>query len=185
LPPLESPPLADAPWSRRRSRAIGDVAQEYRRHLAAAAVAVAVAVISLPLVASLKLAVATWQVEREIEAQGPSLQRILDARDATARDADGIQRLLALRPAAGQIRLLAAVAALVPAGSGELLEWRMPDASNLEVTLRMASPDPAALARAWEASELFEQATVELGPNPQEVRISARIVRPAATGGAP
>lgn len=183
LPPVEHVPLAEAPWSRRRHHAIGDVAQEYRRHLAAAGVAIAVAALSLPLAATLKLGVATWQIERDIEGQGARLQRILDARDATARDVDGIHRLLQLRPAAGQIRLLAAVSALVPAGAGELLEWRMPDASNLQVTLRMANPDPAGLARAWEASELFDQATVELGPSPQEVRISARIVRPLAAGG--
>lgn len=182
LPPLETPALAATPWTRRRSRAIGDVAQEYRRHLAAAAVALAVAAVCVPLAATLKLGVATYRLQGEIDGQGPRLQRILDARDATARDVDGINRLLQLRPPAGQIRLLAAVSALVPAGSGELLEWRMPDAANLEVTLRMASPDPASLARAWEASELFDQATVELGPNPQEVRISARIVRPAAAG---
>ena len=181
-PPLETPPLASTSWTRRRSRAIGDVAQEYRRHLAALVVGIAAAAVVLPLAATLKLGVATLQLQREIDGQGVRLQRILDARDATARDAEAIGRLLQLRPAAGQIRLLAAVSALVPAGAGELLEWRMPDASSLEVTLRMASPDPASLARAWEASELFDEATVELGPNPQEVRISARIVRPAAAG---
>lgn len=181
-PLVESPPLAAQPWSRRRSRAIGDVAQEYRKHLAALVVGIALAAICVPLAAAIKLRIATYQVDREIAGQDARLKRILDARDATARDLDEISRLLALRPPAGQVRLLAAVTALVPAGTGELLEWRMPDATNLEVTLKMASPDPAGLVRAWEASELFDEVSVELGPNPQEVSIKAHIVRSADAG---
>lgn len=182
LPVVEAPGLAGAPWTRPRSRAIGDMAQEYRRHLAAAAVGIAAAAICLPLASAIKLRAATYQLEREIAGQDVRLKRILDARDSTARDVEAIGRLLALRPAAGQVRLLAAVVGLVPAGAGELLEWRMPDADNLEVTLRMANPDPAGLVRSWEASELFDEVGVELGPNPQEVRIRAHIVRPVAAG---
>lgn len=181
-PIVEERPLSDAPWSRRSSRAIGDVAQEYRKHLSALAVGIAAFAISLPLAAAIKLTVATYQIDREIAGQDARLKRILDARDAAARDVDEINRLLALRPAAGQVRLLAAVTGLVPAGAGEMLEWRMPDASNVEVILKMASPDPAGLVRAWEASELFDEVTVELGPSPQEVRIKAHIVRLAAAG---
>lgn len=181
-PLVAEPPLSPAPWRQRRTRAIGDMAQEYRKHVAAAAVAIAAVAICLPLAAWVKLKVATYQVDREIASQDAGLKRILDARDAAARDVDAIHRLLALRPAAGQVKLLAAVAKLVPAGAGEMLEWRMPDASNLEVTLRMASPEPAGLVRAWEASELFDEVSVELGPNPQEVRIKAHIVRPSAPG---
>lgn len=183
-PLVEGGGLADVPWRRRRSRALGDVAQEYRTHLAALAVGLAAAAVCIPVASAIKLRVATHQIEREIAGQDARLKRILDARDAAARDVDAIQRLLGLRPPAGQIRLLAAVTELVPAGAGEMLEWRMPDASNLEVAFRMANPDPAGLARAWEASELFEGVSVELGPNPEEVRIKARIVRPAATGAA-
>lgn len=183
-PLVEERPLSHAPWRQRRTRAFGDVAQEYRKHLAAVAVGIAAAAVCLPLAASIKLRVATYQVDREIASQDARLKRILDARDAAARDVDQINALLALRPAAGQVKLLAAVARLVPPGAGEMLEWRMPDASNLEVVLRMASPEPAGLVRAWEASELFDEVSVELGPNPQEVRIKAHIVRPSAAGAA-
>lgn len=182
VPLVESPALAAEPWSRRRSRAIADMAQEYRGHMAATLLGIAVAASCLPLAAAIKLRVATYQVDRQIAGQDAKLARILDARDAAARDLEAINRLLALRPPAGQLRLLAAVTGLIPAGTGELLEWRMPDAANLEVTLKMASPDPAGLVRAWEASELFDEVSVELGPNPQEVRIKAHIVGIAGPG---
>ena len=181
VPLLEHAALAAAPWSRRRARALGDVAQEYRKHALAVALGLAAVALCLPLAAAIKLRAATYGVDREIAGQDAKLKKILDARDAMARDVDDINRLLALRPPAGQVRLLAEVSGLVPAGAGEMLEWRMPDASTLEVTLRMASPDPASLVAAWEASPLFDQVGVELGPNPQEVRIKAHIVRPAAT----
>ncbi len=180
---VEQPVLAETPWIGKRARAVGDIALEYRKHLMAFAVGIAVAALAVPLAASVKLWAATHAVDREITNQDAGLKRILDARDAAGRDIDALNRLLALRPPAGQTRLMATVAGLVPEGAGEVLEWRMPDASTLEVSLRMANPNPATLARSWEASELFDTVNVELGPSPEEVRLKARIVRPSQAGG--
>lgn len=179
MPLIETPAIAEHPWSGKRSRAVADMAVQYRKHLVAVVVGLTAAALFIPLVATVKLWVATSQVEREIENQDGGLRRILDAREAAGRDLDAINGLLALRPPAPQLRLMSAVAQLIPAGSGQILEWRMSDATNLEVDVKMAQPDPAALARAWEASELFDSVNVELGRSQDEVRIKARIVRPA------
>lgn len=185
LPLLEAPPLAAHPWSGKRSRAVSDVALQYRKQLAALGVGLLAVALFVPLVATAKLWVSTRQVERQIENQGGDLKRILDAREAAGRDLDAVNDLLALRPPSPQLRLMSTVARLIPAGTGQILEWRMSDASSLEVDIGMAQPDPAALARAWEASELFDSVNVELGRNPNEVRIKARIVRPASGRNAP
>lgn len=179
LPLIEASAIAEHPWSGKRSRAVSDMAVQYRKHLVAVAVGLTAAALFIPLAATAKLWVATQQVDREIESQDGGLRRILDAREAAGRDLDAINGLLVLRPPAPQLRLMSAVAQLIPPGNGQILEWRMSDASNLEVDIKMAQPDPAALARAWEASELFDTVNVELGRNQDEVRIKARIVRPA------
>ncbi|MES2857699.1 MAG: hypothetical protein V4704_00785 [Pseudomonadota bacterium] len=179
LPLVEAWAIAEHPWSGKRSRAVSDMAVQYRKHLVAVVVGLLAAALFVPLGATAKLWLATRQVEQEIADQGGNLGRILDAREAAGRDLDTINSLLGLRPPAPQLRLMAAVAQLIPSGSGQVLEWRMSDASNLEVDVKMAQPDPAALARAWEASELFDAVNVELGRNQDEVRIKARIVRPA------
>lgn len=179
VPMVESPPIAEQPWSGKRSLAVSDMAVQYRKHLVAALAGLMACALSIPLVATAKVWLATQQVARDIENQDAGLRRILDAREAAERDLTALNELLALRPPSPQLRLMANVAELVPAGSGEILEWRMADASNLEVDIKMAQPDPAALARAWEASELFDSVNVELGRNQDEVRVKAHIVRPA------
>ena len=75
---------------------------------------------------------------------------------------------------------------MLPPGGWQLLEWRMPDPTNLQVVLRIAQPDPSALVQTWEASDQFEDVSVDLGRTPDEVSIKARIVRrtPAAAAGA-
>lgn len=178
MPLVEAWAIAEQPWSGKRTRAVSDMAVQYRRHLVAAVVGLVTAALFVPLVATAKLWVAASQVEREIASEDGELRRILDAREAAGRDLDAINGLLELRPPAPQLRLMAAVVQLIPPESGQILEWRMADASNLEVDVKMLQPDPAALARAWEASELFDSVNVELGRNQDEVRIKARIVRP-------
>ena len=180
MPIVEAPLIAEHPWSGKRSRAVSDMAVQYRKHLVAVIVGLVATTLFIPLAATAKLWLATSQVEREIADQSGDLGRILAAREATGRDLDAINSLLALRPPAPQLRLMSAAAQLIPPGSGQVLEWRMADASNLEVDVKMVQPDPAALARAWEASELFDAVNVELGRNQDEVRIKARIVRPVA-----
>lgn len=177
LPVPADAPLAAVPWSRRRNATgVGDIATRYRAHAFAAALAVAVALLAAPAVSALKYWMAGQRVEREMTRLDAGASRVLDAREAAIRDVGRIHDLLSLRPPAGQIELLAATASLLPQGESEILEWRMPEADTLEVDVRLSQPDPAAVARAWEASPLFEQVTVELGQSPETVRIRARIV---------
>lgn len=178
LPPVLDAPLMAQPWSQRRSRAgVSDLASRYGGHALVAAVALGAAVLAAPAASALRFWWAANQVQAEMTRMDAGMTRILDARDAALRDAGAIQDLLALRPPAGQIELLAAATTLFPSGDWQILEWDMADASSLELEARVPQADPASLARAWEASELFEKVTVELGQAPDTVRIRAGIVR--------
>lgn len=178
LPLLQEPPLLATPWTKRRNAvAVGDLATRYRQHALLAVLGLAAALLAAPAASALKFWVAGQQVEREMAGLDAGMSRNLDAREAAIRDVARIHELLALRPPAGQVELLAAATTLFPQGDWQLLEWRMPDASSVDIEARIPQPDPAALARAWEASELFEKVTVELGQSPDTVRIRANVVR--------
>lgn len=181
--------LAAAPWSARRPRDLGEMAAHYRGLLVAVACGIAVAALAAPLAAAVALAVSIGQVEAEIADQDEGLQRILAAREQAGRDADAIRELLALRPPATQVGLVAEVARLLPAGEWQLREWRMSDPRTLELVLRMPQADPAALVEAWEASPRFSAVTVDLLDAPGEIGIRAAIeplpVVPAPGGATP
>lgn len=189
VPVATATTLATAPWSARRPRDLGEMAAHYRSLLVAAAAGITVAVLAAPLVAAVALAVSIGQVEAEIADQDEGLQRILAAREQAGRDADAIRELLALRPPASQVELVAEVAALLPAtGEWQLREWRMADPRTLEIVLRMPEADPAALVQAWEASPRFSAVSVDLLDAPGEIGIRAGIeplpVAPALVGAA-
>lgn len=177
VPQPRETPLAAAPWNARRPRDFGEMATQYRGLLVAGAIGVAVALLTTSLVAALALVVSIGQVEAEIADQDEGLQRILAAREQAGRDAEAIERLLALRPPASQVELAGEVAALLPAGDWQLLEWRMPDPRTLELDLRMPQADPAALVEAWEASPRFSGVTVDLLQAPGEIGIRADVER--------
>jgi hypothetical protein len=120
--------------------------------------------------------VSIGQVEGEIADQDEGLQRILAAREQAGRDAEAIEALLALRPPASQVELIADVAPLLPpAGGWELREWRMPDPTSLELDLRMPQADQAAIVAGWEASPRFSGVTVDVLQAADEIGIRARI----------
>lgn len=178
MPDIVDPPLAASPWTKGRSAVgVGDWAAQFRPLVAGLILAVAVALIIAPAVSALKLWGERLAVESDIEAAGQRVAKILDAKDATLGNADRIQKLIALRPAAGQVELMAATTKLLPGNDWEILAWRMPDDRSLDIEVRRSNPDPAGLARTWEASELFEGVTVELGQAPDTIRIRATIVR--------
>lgn len=188
VPVPREAPLARVPWNARRPRDLGEMATHYRGLLVAGAVGLVVAVLTTSLVAALALLVSIGQVEDEIAAQDEGLQRILAAREQAGRDAEAIRALLALRPPASQVELIADVAPLLPpAGSWALREWRMPSPDTLELDLHLPQADPAAIVEAWEASPRFSGVTVDLLQEPDEIGIRARVERiPVATasGGA-
>lgn len=176
-------PLATSPWNARRPRDFGEMANQHRGLLVAGVAGIVVAVLTSSLVAALALAVSIGQVEDEIAAQDESLQRILAAREQAGRDADAISDLLALRPPASQVELIAEAASLLPPGGDwQLLEWRMPDPGKFELDLRMPQADPAALVEAWEAAPRFSGVTVDLLQAPGEIGIRADIDRLPVAG---
>lgn len=181
VPAVQAAPLADAPWSRPQRRNLGESMLRHRTAWRAALAGAAALAVAGPMASAARLHLEAGRVERRIEGQGEGLQRILAAREAAERDAAAIDALVALRPPASQIQLLAAVLEVMPAGGWELLEWRMPDPGRLEVDVRMASPDPQALVAAWERSGLFDDVSAELARANDEIGVRARIVgvRPA------
>lgn len=179
VPPVLEPGISDVAWTRRATPAWGDVAHRHRGLAASVALGLAVLLLAFPVGGALRLLAQTAAVEDAIQSQDAGLQRILAARESAERDAAEVERLLALRPPAGQLQLMAAVAAAMPPSGWQLLEWRLVDRQTLEVDVQMANPDPRALVQAWESSGQFDEVTAELGRSGQEVGLRARVVTPA------
>lgn len=179
VPVLQSPPLAATGWARERGRAAVDLG----RHRALArpvAIGLALLMLCVPLGASLRLLGERARLEKAIGVQEGLVREILAAREAAERDAQVIDELLQTRPPAGHIRLLATLVRVLPP-SWQMLEWRMPDPSALEVTVRMANPDPRALVRLLEDTPVLDAVRVDLGARPDEFVLKATVVAPEAS----
>ncbi len=175
VPIVESSPMLGLPWTRQRVAGITDLAGRHRKVLQRVAVGLAVAMLAVPLVASIRLAAKTAMLQRVIDEEAVGVDDTLAAREAAERDVAAIEQLLELRPPARQLQLMSAVIAATPGGNWKLLEWRMPDSRSLEVVVQMANPDPTALVRGWEATEVFRNVAVDLGRSGNEVTIRAEI----------
>lgn len=178
VPPVESHPLGERTWTPPHALGLGDMVGRHRTLAIAIVLGLGVAVLSSQLAAGLGLVFARWKIEREIATQDRGVQAILAARERAMADASAIESLLALRPPAGQIQLLAEVTALLPGGRWKLLDWRMPEPGKLELVAQVINPDPRALVESWEESGRFRSVTVELGRDAREVTIRADVAKP-------
>ena len=169
-------PLADRAWTTPKAIGVGEAFGRYGGMLALAAVGIGTAVVCALLVGVLALKVSIWQLDRDIAEREQSLERIIDARDGAMKARAAIDARIAMRPPAGQVELLALVSGLI-SGNWQLLEWKVPDAQTLEMTARMANPDPRAIVSAWEGSGRFSAVTAEIGRQPDSVVVKARILR--------
>lgn len=176
LPAVVEPPLQAQPWATTAGPGLRETVGQYRDYLQMAVVGVAAAVVTALLVGVLALKVSIWQVDRQIAEQEQALEKIIDARDRALQGRAAVDARLALRPPAGQVELLGLVSGLMR-GNWQLLEWKLPDARTLEVSARMANPDPRAIVGAWEASRRFADVTAELGKQPNSVVIKAHVLR--------
>lgn len=121
---------------------------------------------------------AAWEVravQRRVDLITERLSNIVGARERADAAQARIDAALALRPPASQTRLLGEVAALTP-GTWELLSWNLSNPETLEVTLKMANPDPAAIVAAWEASPLLADVTPANRGRQGELTLQARVV---------
>ena len=181
LPAADARPLAERAWTARRAEGLGETFGRYRDYLAMAAVGVAAAVLAALLVGVLALKVSIWQVDGSIAEREQALEKIITARDEAMRTRDAVDAALALRPPAGQLELMAKVAGLMR-GNWQLLEWKMPDAQTLELTARMANPDPRAIVAAWEGSKQFTGVTADIGRQGGTVVVKAKVLRAGPQG---
>jgi hypothetical protein len=117
----------------------------------------------------------TRAVQRRVDLITERLSNIVGAREHADAAQARIDAALALRPPVSQTRLLGEVAALTP-GTWELLSWNLSNPETLEVTLKMASPDPAAVVAAWEASPLLADVTPANRGRQGELTLQARVV---------
>ncbi len=134
------------------------------------------AAIGVLLVAGIALKVSIWQVDRDIQAREQALEKIIVARDQALAGQASIDKTLAMRPPAGQVQLLSTVARIMR-GPWQLVEWKMADADNLQLTVSMPTADPSAIVTAWEASGQFTDVTAEMGAQRNQVIVKARILR--------
>lgn len=178
VPALQAPPLVAAGWARERRGAGVDLAR-HRALLRPLVVGLALLMLCVPLGASLRLLGERMRLEKAIGVQEGLVREILAAREAAERDAEVVDQLLQLRPPAGHIRILATLVRVLPPG-WQLLEWRMPDASAFEATVRMPNADPRALVRLLEDAPVFDAVRVDLGTRPDEVVLKATVVAPEA-----
>lgn len=183
LPEVLPYPLAARAWSASQREGVAESLGHYRHRAMLALVALGAAALAALLVGVLALKVSIWQVDRQIAAQEKSLGRIIDARDAALQARAAIESELALRPAAGQIELMALMGRLVP-GQWQLQEWKMPDAENLQVTMLMPNGDPRGIVSALENSKRFAEVTADIGRQRDTITIKARIVRAPLAGAA-
>ena len=181
VPELQALPLGERTWSAQRRVDFGDALGQYRNYLVAGAAGLAAAVFSALLVGAFALKASIWQVERDIADREKALEKIINARDAALQAQGAITQALALRPPAGQLELLSLMPRLFR-GNWQLVEWKMPDAQTLEVTARMANPDPRAIVSAWEDSKRFAEVTAQLGRQADTVVVKARVLRGSAGG---
>lgn len=172
-------PLAERPWSAPQLRGIGEVVGQQRRLLLVLATGLATASVGALLVACIALKVSIWQVDRDIQTREQALEKIIAARERALAARDAIDKSLALRPPAGQVQLLASVNGVMR-GQWQLVSWNMPDADNLRLTATMPTADPSAIVTAWERSGQFTDVTAEMGSQPNEVIVKARVLRPAS-----
>lgn len=176
--------LAPAAWVREKPRALVEVSR-HRRLLLPALGAAGVFAFAFMLGSLARLAGERARLEGAIGIQQELVADILAAREAAEQDAGAIDALLALRPPAGQVRVLAALVAALPPG-WTLLEWRSPDPSKLEAVVSVSNPDPRALVTVLEAQPWLRDVTVEVGQRPQELTIRASIdsgAKPAVAAG--
>ncbi len=169
-------PLAERPWSAPQLRGFGEMVGQQRRLLLVLATGVAAAAVGAMLMACIALKVSIWQVDRDIQAREQSLDKIIIARDRALAGQSSIAKTLGLRPPAGQVQLLSTVSRVMR-GQWQLMEWKMPDADNLELTAMMPSADPRAIVTAWEGSGQFTGVTAEMGSKPNQVVVKARVLR--------
>lgn len=181
VPELLPYPLADRPWSAPQLRGFGEVVGQQRRLLLMLATGVAAAAIGALLVAGIALKVSIWQVDRDIQAREQALDKIIVARERALAGQSSIAKTLGLRPPAGQVQLLSTVSRIMR-GQWQLVEWKMADADNLQLTAKMPTADPRAIVTAWEASGQFTEVTAEMGTQPGQVVVKARVLRSMPKG---
>lgn len=172
-------PLRERGWAAPQMRGFADMVGNQRRLLLGMALAVGTGVLATLLAGVIALKLSIRDVERDVAVREKALQPLLAARESANADAQAIQALVAARPPAGQMELLAATIGLM-GGPWQLLEWDSPDPETVSLVARMPNADPRAIVTAWEGSGRFTEVTAEAGRQKDEIIVKAKVKRAAA-----
>ena len=175
LPAPVHPPLAERAWSAAARAGLGEALGHYRAYGVAAAMGVACAFLAALLVGNAALRLSIWQLDRDIASREQALERIIDARDRALEGQRLVAAELSLRPNAGQVELMSLMNDRLR-GAWQLEEWKLVDAENLQISVRMNNPDPSAIIRSLEASGRFADVTADLARQANVVVVKARVL---------
>lgn len=166
--------LADQPWADHRRRSTLALVQRYQRPAALAAAFALAALFAWQAGGLARLAFARLSVAKETRALNDRLSNILNARERAESDAAQDMQLLDLRPATGQVQVMARVAKLLQNSQGQILEWSAPERNTIAVTLRVQNPNPEQLVKALETSGQFTEVSADTGAGQNEIVLKAR-----------
>lgn len=175
VPMARAMPRQAAPWTSRRGRSLDELGRRYRGSAMTVAIAATVLAFAWQLGALLPLAWKHLAIQREMAQLQPVLQPIMTARENAERDLARIQSLLALRPAAGQVALMADLARVLPQRGVNVTQWKYGASEGLEVMVQTQDPDPQPLVQALEESGRFAEASAEPGDGADRVRLRAKV----------
>lgn len=173
-PDIATVPLSEVAWGG-GGASLQDIGSRLRAPGIAAAVGLAALVFALPLGSIARLKAQEAAIDGAMASLDEGLQSIMLARENAERDADEVQRLLALRPPGSVINAWAAMVEATPGQTWQLLEWRLLDPRTTEAVLRMQQPDLERIVAAWEASGTFVDVTAEMGRSSDEITMRATL----------
>lgn len=143
--------------------------------LATAAAAIVVALFAWQAAGLIRVAQETRYYEERIAALEKRLDAVITARGSADESLARIEALLALRPPASQTRLMGEIHRITPGSDWRIMLWQMPGPETVEITLKGANLDAAAIVQAWEQSPLLQDVTPASGSRTDEVTLQARL----------
>lgn len=180
-PEVQRLPWRDNPWTVVRGTSLRDTLSQYQRLTVPVAVALILLVAAYQAGSILHLEWARMQLDAEIAASSQKVSDILAARNRAEDDLVATRLLLAFRPPAPQVRLMATVATTLDKLHAKVVQWSMPNPTNLELLVSMDSPDPRALVLAFQHIDAFDDVSADVGQGGKD-RVIIRVrVKPATS----
>lgn len=176
LPELQATAWREQPWTISSAFSLGDTLAQYQKLALPAAVVMIALTAAWQISALARVQLARAGVNANIAASSQKVADILAARNRAEDDLAATRQLLALRPPAPQIQLMATAAKILDPLKARVVQWSMPNPTTLELVVAMGSPDPRALVLAFQQVGLFDDVNIDIGRGDKDqVILHARI----------